>query len=52
VGGRSNYIRVGVEGKGSVDATGALSSDRAATHIPINKDSIKLIQDVIERYTE
>lgn len=43
-GGRSNYLRVSVEGKGSVDATGALSSDKAATHIPINSDSLKLIR--------
>lgn len=51
-GGRSNYLRLSVEGKGSVDATGVLSSDKAATHIPINKDSLKLIKDVVKRYTE
>lgn len=51
-GGRSNYLRVSIEGKGSVDATGKLSSDAAATHIPIDKDSIRLIGDVVKRYTE
>lgn len=51
-GGRTNYLRVSVEGKGSVDATGALSSDKAATHIPIGKDSLKFIQDVVARYTQ
>ena len=51
-GGRANYLRVSVEGKGSVDAAGKLSSDKGATHIPINNDSLKLIQDVVKRYTE
>jgi len=51
-GGRTNYLRVSVEGKGSVDAAGVLSSDKAATHIPINSDSLKLIRDVVERYVQ
>lgn len=51
-GGRTNYLRVSVEGKGSVDAAGKLSSDMEATHIPIDKNSMKLIQDVVKRYTQ
>jgi hypothetical protein len=51
-GGRTNYLRVSVEGKGSVDAAGMLSSDKEATHIPISSESLKLIQNVIERYTK
>ncbi|MBP1475338.1 RHS repeat-associated core domain-containing protein [Frateuria sp. MAH-13] len=51
-GGRTNYLRVSVEGKGSVDAAGKLSSDMNATHIPIGKDSLRLIRDVVKRFAE
>lgn len=49
-GGRTNYLRISVEGKGSVDASGKLSSDPAKTHIPIDSDSIKLIREVYKRW--
>ena len=51
-GGRTNYLRVSVEGKGSVDAAGRLSSDPAKTHIPIGKDSLNMIKDVVNKYSQ
>lgn len=51
-GGRTNYMRVSIKGKGSVDGAGNLSSDLSKTHIPINGDSLQFIKDVINRYKE
>jgi hypothetical protein len=41
-----------MEGKGSVDAAGKLSSDMKDKHISIGKVPMKLIEDFVKRYSE
>jgi len=46
---RVNYFRLSMEGKGAMTVLGALSSDRALTHISITFDNIiKIIQTILK----
>ncbi len=46
-GGRTNYFRLSLAGKGTLTILGALSSDRALTHIAITFNNIIKIIDLI-----
>ncbi|MEI7038256.1 RHS repeat-associated core domain-containing protein [Fulvimonas yonginensis] len=51
-GGRTNYMRVSIEGKGSVDAAGNLASDPKVTHIAIDKNSLQTLARIVEKWTK
>ncbi|MGT2964060.1 hypothetical protein [Streptococcus acidominimus] len=44
------YFRVSIDGRGSLDINGQLSSNRADTHIDISGKSVEQILDMIEKY--
>jgi RHS repeat-associated protein len=48
-GGRTNYYRVSVPGKGTYTVAGQTSTDAALTHIPIGQSSMDDILAVVER---
>lgn len=48
-GGRTNYYRVSVPGKGTYTVAGQTSTDAALTHIPIGQSSMDDILAIVER---
>jgi RHS repeat-associated protein len=49
-GGRTNYLRVSVEGKGSIDAAGKFSSDPKATHLEFGNDALRMIKRLVNGF--
>jgi RHS repeat-associated protein len=50
-GNRSNpYFRVSIDGKGSLTLEGAISNDRALTHIDLTNNYLKQIKTMIKKY--
>ena len=48
-GGRTNYYRVSVPGKGTYTVADQTSTDAALTHIPIGQSSMDDILAIVER---
>lgn len=48
-GGRTNYLRLSLEGKGALDILGRLTSDRAQTHIPITLNNILKVINLLKK---